>query len=379
MRKTILFIVFATSTAARGQVAIPHPDLTPVDPAVRSQIEEIRDRYEILSVDRPESAEVRGALRLLGEHYLAYGFYAAAEVSLSNLALKVHDDARALYLLAYIREYRGKTEEAVATFADVIRIEPDNAPAYLRRGRLLLELGESLPEAEASFVAALEADPACAAARYGRGEVARLRSEWPVAVDHYRAALEMAPDSDQIRYALGIALRQSGRIEEARTQLQQITARVTAGSATWEGCADPVLADIGRLATGVAVHLTRGALAYFDGDLATEVEEYGKAVEADKSDAEARKRHASALLRSGRLDEAVAEYEEAQRLDPLDAIPFFDLAEIRRSQGRLDEAEDLYRAALERNPQLDRALLQLGAIALTEGRPLVQRSSFGKR
>ena len=133
--------------------------------------------------------------------------------------------------------------------ATALDLEPEDAPARLRLGRLYLEATE--PErAAAEFRRALAADSSCVAASYGLGQVAAERGDREAAVQHYRSALASRPELSQVRYALGMALRDLGRLEEASSQLAEAAAQGGGlGATAWQGCTDPVLASVGDLAT----------------------------------------------------------------------------------------------------------------------------------
>ncbi len=62
------------------------------------------------------------------------------------------------YLLAVARSRSGQTKLALEALDQVLSLDPDYAPAYRRRGNLLLESGD-LDAAEATFLRALEPRP----------------------------------------------------------------------------------------------------------------------------------------------------------------------------------------------------------------------------
>jgi len=76
----------------------------------------------------------------------------------------------------------------------------------------------------------------------------------------------------------------------------------------------------------------------------------------------------SALMREGRLAEAIAEYERAVWLNPRKAAAHYDLAIAYNKAGRTEEAIAQYRQALDLDPRYASARNNLGNIYLRQGR-----------
>lgn len=76
----------------------------------------------------------------------------------------------------------------------------------------------------------------------------------------------------------------------------------------------------------------------------------------------------SALMREGRLSEAIAEYERSIQLNPRKATAFYDLAIAYNKAGRIDDAIVMYRKALDIDPRYASARNNLGNIFLRQGK-----------
>ena len=354
--------------AAAELPVIPLPDLSQADPHVRQQLGDQREHLDAMLASEPSPRVAADALALMGELYLAYDFLLPAEACLEAVLERREEDFRGHYLLGYLAERTGELDRAIELLEGAIELEPANAPALLRLGKTLLARGQD-DHPEALFERAFAADPSCAAALYGLGEVARQAGDHETAAVHYSRAVEIAPDVGQMRYALGQSLRQLGRVEEAQQQLAKVDfRRVSLQGDSWEGCADPLLAEIGALTTGAWAHLMRGAQAYFTGSVEIEVSEYRKAIELTPDDHVAQKSLASALERAGEPDEAALHYRRAIELAPNNPSYRHQLAGIVRERGSTEEATELYRSALELEPGFRGSRFALGEIAEEAGR-----------
>ncbi len=138
------------------------------------------------------------------------------------------------------------------------------------------------------------------------------------AVEAFRKALELAPDSavDRLNYAL--ALLRAGRVEEAISQLQKVQQEDPSLPHTW---------------FNLGIHYKNmGQL-----DLAREQFEQLIRLVPDEPISHY---NLGTLYRSeGRLEEAIREFETAARLDPHLAAPHFQLFNIYRQQGAKELAE----------------------------------------
>lgn len=136
------------------------------------------------------------------------------------------NDANALFNLAQAASGLGRTDEALAAFAEAERLEPAFAPdCELQLGRLLA-----------------------------------ISGNLPAALEHFERAVVLAPDSGLAHYSLGLALRQSGRDAEAEAAYRE-SIRL-----------DPSFPD---------AHHNLGFLLERRGDRAGAIEQYRAALAAD--------------------------------------------------------------------------------------------------
>lgn len=148
------------------------------------------------------------------------------------------------------------------------------------------------------------------------------------ALEHYEAALAIAPRNADIHLNYGSALSAAGRVAEAETAYRKAL------------LFRPDLAEaynnLGR------IYLDQGrvteATAYFQ-----------KALEISPDLAEAHSNHGTALHNKGRREEAIAEYRQALRLKPELVEAHNNLGNALDEAGRIQEAIDQYKKALAVN------------------------------
>ena len=213
-----------------------------------------------------------------------------------------------------------------------------------------------------------------------QGLACRERREFAGAIERFRAACRLRPDSIGARCELAFTCLQSGDLEEAGTAyLAVLDANPGHGGA---------LAGLGLLAKK-------------RGDPAAAVPFFRKALAQRSEDRGLRLELAGALRELAQLDEAQAQYQRVLADDPGNwmalvglgliarqrgehegALEYFSAAQQRqpehaglqgelaftlRQLDRLDEAQALYRRMLDADPKSVAALLGLGQIALTRG------------
>ncbi|HTN52200.1 MAG TPA: tetratricopeptide repeat protein [Anaeromyxobacter sp.] len=104
-----------------------------------------------------------------------------------------------LALAARLRE-KGQTQRALDLYGRVASDQPDNVEALVGRGLCYLDLSE-YPPAEASFEAALQADPGNADALVGLAETYRWQGKKAEAIRYYEKYLAEHPDGEEAAVA----------------------------------------------------------------------------------------------------------------------------------------------------------------------------------
>ena len=129
--------------------------------------------------------------------------YADAATSLRALVVLTPDDAQAHQLLGTAYDGMGQYLYAADAFGESYHLRP--APATLLLRATVYRKAAELDLAEADYRSALAAGADAALAHAGLGDVAAARADYPSAVDHYDAALRLAPADALTLYRRGRA------------------------------------------------------------------------------------------------------------------------------------------------------------------------------
>jgi tetratricopeptide (TPR) repeat protein len=137
-------------------------------------------------------------------------------LSLSN----THQDAHLRYGLMLLRS--AQFSEAAVHFSQASKL--GNLESHLYTAQIALLLS-NLDEAEEQFMMARTIEPLAASALMGLGKIAMRRKSYEKAIDYFQEACNRSEESETPELLLGIALRLSGKLEEAHTQLQNVLLR----------------------------------------------------------------------------------------------------------------------------------------------------------
>ncbi len=262
-----------------------------------------------------------------------------------------HIDAQ--HLLGLLDLQCGRAASAATRIADAIAIlEAAGAPPDRSHAMLHLNLGNALqaldrPDAAAaSYVRALELDPACVQAHSNLANLAQARGHAEDAIARYREALRLDPSFAEAHYNLGNALSALGREREA--------------VASYRAALD-ARPDYPEALNNLA-NMLQSAGA-FDEAVAT----YEAAVRLAPDSVRMLVNLGTALRAAGRFDDAIAHYERSLALDPDDAPAHYNLANAHYAAGALDPAEAGYRRATELRPDYVDAHFNLAKVLQERG------------
>ena len=137
--------------------------------------------------------------------------------------LRLHpSDGELHYYLGSLREYLGQTGAAIGSYRKALELAgPGQAPSryWLRLGIAQLAAGGQR-EAEASFQAALEADPDSAGAHYRLGQLRLRERRFAEAEALLERAVELDPSLAEAHYSWGMACIRNGKPEKGRMILE---------------------------------------------------------------------------------------------------------------------------------------------------------------
>ena len=204
----------------------------------------------------------------------------------------------------------------------------DAAAADYQRARALLANGDAA-EAETAALAALVAMPDHLEARIVLGSARNAQRLWEAAAEALVPAVEVDDERADSRVQLARALAGMGRIEEAVGMAEQAMARSSL-----------TIADFAALDS---------ALSRMPADDAARLGE--QAAGLFPRHAEVYPRWADALLRAGRMEEAMAVLTRGAAVTHPASAPVLRLAELLLDAGRTEEAAERLDAVLAREPR----------------------------
>jgi tetratricopeptide (TPR) repeat protein len=137
------------------------------------------------------------------------------------------------------------------------------------------------------------------------------------AVEQFKQALALAPDSARERVNYGLALLKAGETGQGVNELRQAQNRNPAIPHTW---------------------FNLGIVAKRNGDYVTGIEQMGRMVQLVPADPKAHYNLATLYKLQGKLPEALSEFEQAEKLDPNLAGPHFQLYTAYRQAHRQEDA-----------------------------------------
>ncbi|MFN8059336.1 MAG: sulfatase-like hydrolase/transferase [Vicinamibacterales bacterium] len=165
---------------------------------------------------------------------LASDLLAAGRVDEAIARLEGVCDERPTYVdavlqlgIAYGRA--GRTPEARARLESAIALDPTAAEAHVALGVLALA-GADLADAEARFRQAVSLDGRLTTARAGLAVVCARTGRRQEALDLWEAVLRDRPDDAETLFNLGVALVESGRVDEGRRRLREFLEVAPPGS-----------------------------------------------------------------------------------------------------------------------------------------------------
>lgn len=382
-------MAMAPGERALGQ-AVPLVDVTGFEPEIRRQIETARR----VAVARPREAEASGRLGMILQ---AYERYEQAAVFLARAHGLAPGEFRWAFNLGVVRGELGQMAEAVEALRRARELRADHLPTRLRLAEGLLARGEVAASREL-YESIRREGVGEASACYGLGRLAALEGKLAEAISLFERALGLYPEYGAAHYAYGMALRDQGRLEEARQHLALSQEHRLKRPLV----ADPYLTEVAELNLGATLHLTRGRALEAAGRLAESVaeheqalqsrpglvqahinlinlygrlgkpqqalEHYRAALELSPEMPDLHYNHGVLLVAGGEPRQAAEAFQRVLRLNPFHAEAHHNYGVIIEQEGRLDEAAGHYRAALREKPGYRSAHFHLGRILLNQGK-----------
>ena len=236
------------------------------------------------------------------------------------------------YGVAFLQ--RGYYDQAVTSFQQVLRSEPNYTEAHYNLGTLYLKKDMAV-EAHRHLQRAVQLKPENPDAWNNLGMLAAKEGRNHEAIRYFQEAIRQAPQHAIALENLGNLYRQAGRFTEARQNLEQALQ------------ADPEDPDI---------NYSLGLLFAQQQEAARAQKFLQRALELRPEFPEALNNLGVLYLRIGKQAEARAAFEDCLRVDPGFDQPYFNLARLLVTSGKRQKAKEVLRDLLKLQPGHPQAL-----------------------
>ncbi|WNG39081.1 tetratricopeptide repeat protein [Archangium violaceum] len=234
--------------------------------------------------------------------------------------------------LARVLYAQRQFKDALPLYEEVAKAEPKNLEATEGYITSLMTLGK-LDDAQKVVQEAAKAVPNNARIEYLHGRVDELRDSNISAEEHYTRALKADAEFLEARIALGRFHLRLRRIDQAKEQLEAVSAKAPDNALVQVALGELALAEsddarareaferaVGLDANLAAAHFGLSQLALRAGDLGTAQKEADTALELDPHTLRGARLHRGTVLwRQGKLDDAIAELQQAKKEEPRSA------------------------------------------------------------
>lgn len=355
----LLCALLGSSAAAAAAPYLPaSAELARLAPPVRTAIEDAVASYRKL----PASAAAvtrADALESLAQVLHAHDQVEAASRAYEAVLALDPERFTTVYLHALLKLGLGDNQAALRGFQHAIALQPDYAAVQLRMAELQLGLGQ-LDAAEISFRAALQHQPDSAAAYAGLGRAALQRGDSEAALAPLQRALQLQPQAGRLRTPLALALRDLGRVDEARQVLAERNDQPI-------GVADPLLESLAGLRRNPAVLYEQGRSLAQQGQLEAATKALDEAVALAPRDPMYLTELGSVLLQSGQLERSESILERAVQVDPENGLIAELRARVALARGDQNTAAERLSEALARLPDADDLRVELARLHFRRG------------
>jgi tetratricopeptide (TPR) repeat protein len=223
---------------------------------------------------------------------------------------------------------QGKMDQALAHYAEALRLKPDLADTHNNLGMALAAQGK-MDQAMAQYAEALRLKPGLAGAHNNLGLALAGQGKMDQAMAHYAEALRLDPDYAEAHNSLGLALAAQGKMDQAMAHY----------------------AEALRLKPDYAeAHNNLGLALAAQGEMDQAVAHYAEALRLNPDLAETQNNLGVALAKQGKIDEAIARFQKAIQINPDFPGAYSNLGLALAIQGNIDKAIIIYQNDLKINP-----------------------------
>lgn len=305
-------------------------------------------------------AEANGRLGMLLQ---AYEQYEAALICFERARLLAPRDFRWTYYLGLVQASLGEHEQAILRFTEVLRQKPDFLTAQIRLADSLFALNR-WEESGRLYGSVLAKDARSAHAHYGLGRVSTARRDLSAAIGHLLQAIKLDGNFGAAHYALALAYRHAGKLEQAKEHFE--LAQKNKGARP--PLDDQLLDAVEALNVSAAEHLRKGVALDAANQIEASIAEHERALQIDPQLVQA---HLNLILlyhRFKRFDKAEEHYQAAVKIDPQAAESHYNYGVVLVERNQFAEAAQAFLRALQINPHYAEANHNYGVMLERENR-----------
>jgi protein O-GlcNAc transferase len=331
-----------------------------------SSLQRLEINQELRLTQAPTSELVA---RALAHHQ--NGLLGEAEAIYAQILRLEPENADALHYSGLIAHQQGRSGVAVDLMLRAIERDPGRATFFVNLGQVFEVTGE-LDRAALNYRAATSLDPESEPAHHRLGDVLLKQGVLNEAAASYARALSLMPDSPETINSMGSLLQKIGRLEQAFVCYQKAIS-LRADYAEAHNNLGQAHKGLGRLAEAIAsceravllkpnlagAHSNLGDMLASQGDFKEAIKASQRAIELEPKSYEAHLHLGNAYRGQGLLIEAVGSYHDAISLTQDPAGAYNNLAETYKDQDKLDNAVEAFQKALTAQPDLGPAYSNL--------------------
>jgi len=310
-------------------------------------------------------------------HYNS-GQYAAARQELESLVKALPNNFDVQELLGLVYSAEGQEEKASAPLERAVRLRPRSGPARNNLATNLARLGK-LELAEKEFKKGVELEPESFDANHNLGEFYVRLGKIAAAIPYFQKAQGENPASYDNGYDLALAFEETGRLPEARRQIQALlkqkdTAELHNLLAGVEEKAKNYVAAVNEYERAAHMDPSESNLFDWGSELLVHqtpepaIEVFSQGLKRFPNSARLTVGLGLALDLHGSFDDAVKSLLRATDLDPSDLRAYYFLSKAYdRSPSQADEVIERFRRLAELRPRDSQAAFYY-AMSLWKGK-----------
>ena len=265
-------------------------------------------------------------------------------------------------------------DRAIAVMDAVIRLNPDDDYAYMRRGLAYYSKGED-DLALSDLDTVMRLNPNHAGAYWFRGNIYAYRKQWARLIADMNEHIRIRPDYAMAYYQRGLAYGEQHLLEKAITDLSEAIRldpdhadayRARGDCLRYRGEYDRAIEDFDTALqldpSSTAAHLGRGGAYRMKGEPSRAIVDYDAAIRLNSRDPIAYRFRGDANIAIMNYDKTVADCTKALSLDPDDPLAYLTRGNAHLFSGRLEPALKDFNSAVALDPASGRSIHGRGLV-----------------